>query len=140
MLQPYFNGKATKQVFVLTDEHTEQVCLPLLGDTVKGAPRCVVPSGEAAKTIDNVQRIWDFLLAHHATRQAVLVNIGGGVVTDMGGFAAATYKRGIRFVNVPTTFPLRCLRWWTLPRAARPVWTMGVSRTLSAHSLCRSRH
>ncbi len=103
MLQPYFNGKATKQVFVLTDEHTEQVCLPLLGDTVKGAPRCVVPSGEAAKTIDNVQRIWDFLLAHHATRQAVLVNIGGGVVTDMGGFAAATYKRGIRFVNVPTT-------------------------------------
>ena len=103
MLLPYFNGRATKQVFVLTDEHTAQVCLPLLGDLVKDAPVLAVPSGEAAKTIDNVQRIWDYLMAHHATRQAVLINIGGGVVTDMGGFAAATYKRGIRFVNVPTT-------------------------------------
>lgn len=62
-----------------------------------------LPDGEVHKTLETVTRIWDFLLSHYATRSSVLVCVGGGVVTDLGGFAAATYKRGIRFVAVPTT-------------------------------------
>lgn len=101
-LLPYRQDIEGGQAYVLTDETAGSCCLPLLKG-LQAVPRMVLPGGEAAKTIDSVQRIWDFLMAHNATRQAVLFNVGGGVVTDMGGFAAATYKRGIRFVNLPTT-------------------------------------
>ncbi len=63
----------------------------------------MLPAGEEYKTLATVQRIWDFLLEHHATRSSLLINLGGGVICDIGGFAAATYMRGIAFVNVPTT-------------------------------------
>ena len=63
----------------------------------------VLETDESRKTIESVERIWDFLLEHHVTRSGVLVAVGGGVLTDMAGFAAATYKRGIAYVNVPTT-------------------------------------
>lgn len=58
---------------------------------------------EDSKSIHTVQRIWDFLLAQDITRRGVIIAVGGGVLTDMAGFAAATYKRGIRYMNVPTT-------------------------------------
>ena len=58
---------------------------------------------ESMKTLATVQTIWDWLLEHHVTRQTVLVCIGGGVITDLGGFAAATYRRGIDYINIPTT-------------------------------------
>ena len=66
-------------------------------------PVLMLSTSEDHKTLETVQHIWDFLLEHHATRQALLINIGGGILTDMGGFAAATYKRGIDYVNIPTT-------------------------------------
>jgi 3-dehydroquinate synthase len=62
-----------------------------------------VRAGERSKDLETCRALWAFLAEHQADRHAVLVNLGGGVVTDLGGFAAATYKRGIRFVNVPTT-------------------------------------
>lgn len=58
---------------------------------------------ESIKTLATVQTIWDWLLDHHATRRTLLVCVGGGVITDLGGFAAATYRRGIDYINVPTT-------------------------------------
>lgn len=58
---------------------------------------------ESMKTLATVQTIWDWLLDHHATRRTLLVCVGGGVITDLGGFAAATYRRGIDYINVPTT-------------------------------------
>lgn len=58
---------------------------------------------EEKKSLETVQQIWDFLFAHGITRRGLLICIGGGVLTDLGGFAAATYKRGIDYVNVPTT-------------------------------------
>jgi 3-dehydroquinate synthase len=67
------------------------------------ADQLILPSGEQHKTLASVQRIWDFLLEHHATRSSLLINLGGGVICDLGGFAAATYMRGIAFINVPTT-------------------------------------
>ncbi|MBQ7258344.1 MAG: 3-dehydroquinate synthase [Paludibacteraceae bacterium] len=66
-------------------------------------PTLRIAVSEEEKSLDTVQRIWDFLFAHGITRRGVLICIGGGVLTDMGGFAAATYKRGIDYVNVPTT-------------------------------------
>ncbi len=66
-------------------------------------PTLWLEDGEENKCLTQVEKIWDFLLAQNATRQSLLVNVGGGTITDMGGFAAATYKRGIHFVNIPTT-------------------------------------
>lgn len=81
----------------MTDEHVAA----LIGEL--DIPMLVLPAGEEHKSLTMVQRIWDFLIEQGATRRSVLVCIGGGVITDMGGFAAATYKRGIDYVNIPTT-------------------------------------
>ena len=93
------------QLFVLTDSHTAVHCLPLLAEFIGDMPYhlLTIEAGERSKTLTSVQRVWDFLLQHRATREALLINLGGGMVTDLGGFAAATYMRGIRFVNIPTT-------------------------------------
>ena len=63
-------------------------------------PTLRIAVSEEEKSLDTVQRIWDFLFAHRITRRGLLICIGGGVLTDIGGFAAATYKRGIDYVNV----------------------------------------
>ncbi|MBQ3709579.1 MAG: 3-dehydroquinate synthase [Bacteroidales bacterium] len=93
------------QVFVLTDANVAMYWLPELEHWLgcEHAVEIVVKAGERYKTLGTVQRIWKALLKHNADRNAVLVNLGGGTVTDMGGFAASCYQRGIRFVNVPTT-------------------------------------
>ncbi|MBP5658676.1 MAG: 3-dehydroquinate synthase [Paludibacteraceae bacterium] len=97
------------RVFILTDEQVASCCLLAFGKwggnqpCMADAPTLVLPAGEEHKTLQSVQRIWDFLLEHHATRSSLLINLGGGVICDLGGFAAATYMRGIAFVNVPTT-------------------------------------
>lgn len=64
---------------------------------------CSIPQGEKNKNLKQVRRIWDTLLKNHVDRNGIVINLGGGMITDIGGFAAATYKRGIRFVNVPTS-------------------------------------
>lgn len=64
---------------------------------------CIVPSGETAKAVSQLVRLWDWMLAKHADRRSLVVAVGGGVVGDLAGFAAATYQRGIRSVQVPTT-------------------------------------
>ena len=86
-----------EQVLVLTDTHTRALIRPT------SYPTLVLRAGEAHKNLRSVEKIWDFLHTHEATRKSLLVCIGGGTVTDMGGFAAATYKRGMRYINVPTT-------------------------------------
>ena len=93
------------QLFVLTDSHTKVHCLPLFAESIGDLSYhlLTLEAGEVTKNLTSVQLVWDFLLKHHATREAVLVNLGGGMITDLGGFAAATYMRGIRFVNIPTT-------------------------------------
>lgn len=91
------------QVFVLVDEHTEKYCLPLLQKTLFDTKVITLKSGEEHKTIASLQHIWEQLLAHEADRHTVFINLGGGVLGDIGGFAAATYKRGIDFIQIPTT-------------------------------------
>ena len=93
------------KVFVLTDVNVAALWLPevkhWLG--IEDAETLVIEPGEQHKTLQTVQQVWTSLLHQGADRHAVLVNVGGGVVTDLGGFAASCYQRGIRFVHVPTT-------------------------------------
>lgn len=91
-------------LFLLCDEHTQQHCVPVLEETINnyGITVITVPSGEVHKNLDTLSHIWS-QLGQAGTRRSLLVNVGGGVVTDMGGFAAATFKRGIPYINVPTT-------------------------------------
>lgn len=94
-----------EQVFVLVDEHTREFCLPTVQQTLALPDEqiCCIASGEAHKTLETVETIWTFLQGREATRHSLLLCLGGGVVTDLGGFAAATYKRGMTWVNLPTT-------------------------------------
>ena len=94
------------KVFILLDENTEKYCLKIINsiDLLKSNTiKIIIPSGEQNKNIETVQYIWSRLVENHADRKSLLINIGGGMVTDIGGFAASCYQRGIDFVNVPTT-------------------------------------
>ena len=93
------------KVFILTDENVAPFWLPEVAHWLHcdSAVDIVVKAGEQHKNLQTVQRIWKTLMKHHADRNALLVNLGGGVITDLGGFAASTYKRGIKFINIPTT-------------------------------------
>jgi len=99
-LQELTQKFAPDQYAVLADEHTMEFCLPLLKTD---APIIQIKSGEEEKTIDTCSHIWSELTRLGFSRKSLLINLGGGVIGDMGGFAAATYKRGIRFINFPTT-------------------------------------
>jgi 3-dehydroquinate synthase len=92
-------------VFVLTDEHTEQQCWPVISDyfSLKHACKIVIPAGDNHKNINSLEHVWMELGQNGATRHSCLINLGGGMVTDLGGFAASTFKRGIDFINIPTT-------------------------------------
>jgi 3-dehydroquinate synthase len=97
---------ASTQYFILCDDTTAVQCLPELRSLVPRlgeAELLTVPAGEPSKSLSCCQQLWSDLADQAADRNAVLVNLGGGVVSDLGGFVSATYKRGIRFINVPTT-------------------------------------
>lgn len=94
------------QYFILIDENTFQHCLPIVLGTVsklKDAEIIETESGEWNKTIDVVTQVWLAMSDLHADRKALIINLGGGVLGDMGGFIASTYKRGVDFINIPTT-------------------------------------
>lgn len=91
------------QVFVLVDEHTEKYCLPLLTKYLFNTQVIKIKSGEQFKNLETAQFIWNELQRLNADKNAVLLNLGGGVIGDIGGFCAATFKRGIDFINLPTT-------------------------------------
>ncbi len=99
------NISTASRVFILTDENVAPFWLPETEYWLncKNAIEIVIKSGEQHKNLQTVQRIWKTLMKHCADRNALLVNLGGGVITDLGGFAASTYKRGIKFINIPTT-------------------------------------
>ena len=92
-------------VFILCDENTEKHCLPSFIEfsELESAGLLIINAGETEKTFDTVSDVCKSLLAEGADRKALLINLGGGVVSDIGGFAASIYKRGIDFINVPTT-------------------------------------
>ena len=92
------------KTFLLLDENTEKYCLKTAKDIdFQNSIKIIIPSGEQNKNIDTVKYIWSQLVENNADRKSLLINIGGGMVTDIGGFAASCYQRGIDFVNIPTT-------------------------------------
>ena len=93
---------AYSKVSILVDENTKKYCLPLLPG-IKNSVIVEIKSGEENKNIDNCNFIWKKLTENHFDRNSVLINLGGGVICDMGGFCASTYKRGIDFIQIPTT-------------------------------------
>ena len=96
----------TSAIFVLTDSHTETVCLPIFKSKWTAHihfHHLTFKAGEAQKTLETCMLLWQQLTNLGADRNSVLINLGGGVTTDMGGFVAATFKRGMRFIQVPTS-------------------------------------
>lgn len=92
-------------IYILTDTNTREKCLPLLfeSEKIRKGHQITVQAGDAQKNIDSLQQIWRYLTENEATRKSLMINVGGGMITDMGGFAAATFKRGIDYINVSTT-------------------------------------
>ncbi len=105
-LQNFLSKNSYSKVFVLVDSNTERYCLPTLQNALTDLVSfdvIEIDPGEENKNIDFCIGIWKTLLDFGADRSSLLINLGGGVVTDMGSFAASTYKRGIDFVHLPTT-------------------------------------
>lgn len=96
----------TPQVITIADSNTARLVVPELSRTSRhaaSAASITIPAGDDNKNLEQLTHIWQELSQLGATRSSVIVNIGGGVVSDIGGFAAATYKRGLRYINIPTT-------------------------------------
>lgn len=104
LIDTYFKKNFASRVFVLVDENTKQYCLPIVQKnlTHKLTP-IQIHSGETHKNLETCQFLWQELIDKGCDRNSILLNLGGGVITDMGGFVAATFKRGIRFINIPTS-------------------------------------
>ena len=95
---------AFSSTYILTDRNTFIHCLPLIPEEIRNNATLInVPAGEESKNLQNAEKIWTQLLEKEADRNAVLINLGGGMVSDLGSFAASTYKRGICYINIPTT-------------------------------------
>ena len=93
-LTPFLNDY--QQVCIVRDEGVKEL-------RSEGVKELVLRTSEQTKSLETVQVIWDFLFAQEMTRKGLLIAVGGGVLTDLAGFAAATYKRGIDYINIPTT-------------------------------------
>lgn len=97
---------AKSKVLLVVDTNTEHCCLPLLYKTfsqLENFPIVKIKPGEESKNLDNLNRIWEVLTERQFSRKDLIINIGGGVVTDLGGFAASTYKRGMAYLNIATS-------------------------------------
>jgi len=104
-LQAFFASMSYDKLFILTDTNTQEKCYPLIKDipALQDTPVITVQAGDTHKDIEQIAYIWSRLSNEGASRNSLLVNLGGGMITDMGGFAGATFKRGLRTVNIPTT-------------------------------------
>lgn len=94
------------KVFILVDENTKQYCLPLLQKKLENFSNYIlieIGSGEENKNLEICKSIWQQLINSEADRNSLLINLGGGVISDIGGFCASTFKRGINYINIPTT-------------------------------------
>lgn len=99
----FLNSNSYSAVGVIVDENTQQHCLPVLQDCISNFIIIQTQSGEENKNLTTCENIWQQLIQNNFDRKSLIINLGGGVIGDMGGFAASCYKRGIDFINIPTT-------------------------------------
>ena len=104
-LTAYLASKNYDKTYLVTDTNTRQHCLPLLEGTpaLRDVGQITIEAGDIHKDIAQVAQIWQHLSDGGASRHSLLINLGGGMVTDLGGFAGATFKRGLHVLNIPTT-------------------------------------
>ncbi len=105
-LNGYLSDKKPSAIFILVDENTNECCLPILLqklETGQAIEIIEIEAGEEFKNFDTCEGVWNALTELGADRKSLLINLGGGVITDLGGFVASTFKRGISFINIPTT-------------------------------------
>ena len=105
-LNAHLSEKSYSKIFILVDENTHKDCLPAFMARIQGDYNFEIfeiESGETNKTIETCVQVWNVLSELEADRKSLVINLGGGVITDLGGFVASTFKRGIQFINVPTT-------------------------------------
>jgi 3-dehydroquinate synthase len=99
------SGYPAGKVYIVVDENTQVFCLPLLQkfEFISQLPVLVIANGEENKSLDSAVKVWNFLEENGADRKSLLINLGGGMLSDLCGFAASCFKRGLHFVNIPTT-------------------------------------
>ncbi len=105
-LKLFLKQNKYSQIFILCDENTMKFCLPQLihtNEVLSKAEIIEVDSGEINKNIETTVLCWQTLTELEADKNSLLINVGGGMISDLGGFIASTYKRGIDFINIPTT-------------------------------------
>lgn len=105
-LNKYIANVIPSKIFILVDENTNENCLPILLQTLETTQEIEIieiESGEENKNLDTCSGVWHALTELGADRKSLMINLGGGVITDLGGFVASTFKRGIKFINIPTT-------------------------------------
>lgn len=106
-LNTYIKQRNPSKIFILVDTNTHDLCLPQFMANLESGEISTevmeIPEGEDHKTIDICMGVWEAMSQYNADRQSLLINLGGGVVTDLGGFVASTYMRGIDYINVPTS-------------------------------------
>jgi 3-dehydroquinate synthase len=93
------------RLFILTDTNTQAKCFPLIQDIprIRNARLICIPPGDKHKNLEQLSAVWQVLSCEGASRHSLLINLGGGMVTDLGGFAGATFKRGLQTLHIPTT-------------------------------------
>ena len=105
-LNAYLVANVPSKIFILVDENTNEYCLPILLEAIETTSEIEIieiEAGEENKNLDTCTGVWQALTELGADRKSLLINLGGGVITDLGGFVASCFKRGIDFVNIPTT-------------------------------------
>ena len=103
-LNDFLHQKKYSKIFILTDSNTRKYCLPVVSKHIdRDFTNVNISNGDTFKNMETLSAVWDDLLRHGADRKSLLINLGGGVVTDLGGFAAVTFKRGIDFMHIPTS-------------------------------------
>ena len=104
-LEKFFAASSFDKYFLLVDDNTKEQCLPLVSGIKEIDNACVItiPHGDEHKNLNSLSYIWTLLSESQATRHSLFISLGGGMITDIGGFAASTFKRGMANINIPTT-------------------------------------
>ncbi|MCI5065584.1 3-dehydroquinate synthase [bacterium] len=102
-LRHFLHTTEYSNIFLVSEQQILERWSAVLPEQVRCAPTVLLPPGEISKSLSSAEKLWQFFLEHRGDRSSLVIHLGGGMITDLGGFAASTYMRGMRFLNIPTT-------------------------------------